>query len=301
MTIRLLFYELDSVRMDKSDLLNSPNITDHERELREYDDSYRKLVKKFKKNAVYTREDLQDKFDISLMTTEDTLYVDHPHLLSSLSEILPPVVGFLVVLPVYFLVPELQELVPIWAPIIPMVFLGLDAYLEYLRWKYTVYILTTDKVVYKKIYLLEQKPDNTDFLERGSSVDEMQSSFVIRDFNLSNITFSNISDVEPNQPTLGWLLDKVGWGFSHVDLYGKGSDGVDRRLDFVKDGSDFAQLLNKRDSIQERLRNRSVDQDPGTKNPPEETAHNEQTQSEERANQTETSDNSETDQTNDKN
>lgn len=253
--------------MDKSDLLNSPHITDHERELREYDDSYRNLVKKFKKNSVYTREELQDKFDISLMTTEDTLYVDHPHILASLSNILPPVVGFFLILPVYFLVPELQDLVPIWAPIIPMVILGLDAYLEYLRWKYTVYILTTDKVVYKKIYLLEQKPDNTDFLERESSVDEMSSSFVIRDFNLSNITFSNISDVEPNQPTLGWLLDKVGWGFSHVDLYGKGSDGVDRRLDFVKYGSDFSQILNKRDSIQERLRNRSVDQDPGTDKP----------------------------------
>lgn len=253
--------------MDKSDLLNSPHITDHERELREYDDSYRNLVKKFKKNSVYTREELQDKFDISLMTTEDTLYVDHPHILASLSNILPPVVGFFLILPVYFLVPELQDLVPIWAPIIPMVILGLDAYLEYLRWKYTVYILTTDKIVYKKIYLLEQKPDNTDFLERGSSVDKMSSSFVIRDFNLSNITFSNISDVEPNQPTLGWLLDKVGWGFSHVDLYGKGSDGVDRRLDFVKYGSDFSQILNKRDSIQERLRNRSVDQDPGTDTP----------------------------------
>jgi hypothetical protein len=225
-------------------------------------------VKQFKKDAVYTREELQDRFDISLMTTEDTLYVDHPHIIASLSDLLPPVVGFFLILPVYFLVPELQDLVPVWAPIIPMLILGVDAYLEYMRWKYTVYILTTDKVVYKKIYLLEQKPEEKDFLERGQNVNEMDSSFVIWDYNLSNITFSNISDVEPNQTTLGKVLDKLfGFGYAHVDLYGKGSDGVDRRLDFVKHGSDFSQLLNKRDSIQERLRNRSVDQDPGTDKP----------------------------------
>jgi len=249
--------------MDESEILNSPHITDHERELREYDDSYRNLVTKFKKDALYTREELQDKFDISLMTTEDILYVRHPHILESLKDILPPVIGFLLILPVYFLVPEISEMLPIWAPLIPMAILGIDSYLEYLRWKYTVYILTTDKVVYKKIYLLEQKPEGKDFLERGQNIEEINSSFVIWDYNLSNITFSNISDVEPNQTTLGKVLEKLGFGYAHIDLYGKGSDGVDRRLEFVMDGSDFAQLLNKRDSIQERLRNRSVDQDTG--------------------------------------
>ena len=251
------------MRMDDTELLDSPHVSDHERELREADESYLNLIKKFRPKQVYSREELQNRFDISLLTTEDVIYADHPHILSHIRDIATPVIALLLIWPLYFFIPDLAPLVPIWIPLGAFIIAGIGATLAYMRWKYTLYLLTTDKVIVKKIYLLQQKPDK-DPLDPDTDAENVRSNFVIRDYNAGKMAYSNMKQIKPHVPTLGWLLGKVNFGFANIDIYGDGTDGVDKDLDYVKYGSELSQLLNKRDTIQERLRNRSVEQDEGT-------------------------------------